>query len=308
MHQTQLDQFLTPKRSPFVPSGLNFLHLPYPVRRLVYYYTEITDNLIDLNFSHLKYYSKGTYPDTLYQHHCSYETWWALRKVDADELDDVWELDDEYDEGCRRGFQCLRLWNTASSLLLTSREINEEVENLLYGENTFRVCRGNPLGFRRLWRMSDRALAALSSLTVRLDVPQDFVDGDGWLEYPLLPTPLDLKSRYGKLVLKDWNTLIKNLARVGRLRHLRLYVVFRAVDMDVVKAVIESMMTLPILKDCGIWVQLGRGKERSKPVSVDNLLAINWNTHLASSKSGINRLARGFFPKPSGRKTKSSLH
>lgn len=241
---------------PFVPSAHTFYSLPQSVRQLIYFHAGLKNLLVDLNYTNLRVYQNDTYPDTLYcqkldtNSSCEHE----LRKLDVVDFDEVWEIAHrgEEDTFCGRetwGTQYGRL----QSLLLVSKQIHEEVEAFVYSGAIFRVCMGQPLGLKRLWRMR---LSNVSSLTIRLDVPKTVIESGGWADSFESLEYIDMSNSWGKTVLKNWTVMMERLAKEVQPGQLRLSVAFRARTLDEVRAAIEPMFRLPRLKDCGLRVQL----------------------------------------------------
>ena len=257
MPQRRLEHYFVPSRAPFIPSGCSFLDLPYSVRKLVYKYAKLDGLFIDLNYTNLKVYPKGTYPETRNCRKLDSEGWYELEKLDVAEMDEIWEISDTEEYASSYGKS---LWGNAyslqQSLLLASKQIHQEVEAFIYAGAVIRVCLGQPLGFTRLWRLSDNALSNLGSLTVRLDVPKTAVENDAWVDSATPPDYIDLSTKWGKIILKSWTSTLERLIRSVRPGQLRLRVIFCAKTMDDARAVIEPMMRLPLLKDCGICAEL----------------------------------------------------
>ncbi|KAH8702921.1 hypothetical protein GQ44DRAFT_778365 [Phaeosphaeriaceae sp. PMI808] len=254
MPQHRLEHYFVPAKPPFVPSGRSFIDLPYSIRKLVYKYAELDNILVDLNYANLKVYPEGTYPETqgcrkLTAQDGPYE----LKKLDVAESEDVWEIDCGSED-------IPSYWRSVwgipyglhQSMLLVSRQIHEEVEAFTCAGSVFRVCLGQPLGFTRLHRLSDNALSNLGSLTIRLDIPKTVVYFNGWAESPTPLEYIDLSTRWGQIVLKSWKLAIDRLIQSVRPGQLRLHVIFYAMTEADASALIEPMMRLPLLKDCGI--------------------------------------------------------
>ena len=256
MPQHRLEHWFTPSRALFIPSGLSFLDLPYSVRSLVYRYAGLDDQLVDLNYSNLKVYQRGKYPETDDCRKLDLGDWSPLRKVDVAARDEVWEIDDdgvvqEYGRDVWGNG-----WGVYQSMLLVSRQLHQEVEAFTCARAVFRVCLGQPMKFTRLWRMSDHALSNLGSLTIRLDAPKNVVDGNGWGETASPPTYLGFSTMLGKSIVKTWVATVDHLARTLRPGQLRLRVIFCAKTLGDARAIVVPMARLPRLKDCGICVEL----------------------------------------------------
>lgn len=178
MRQRRLEHsFYTPK-TVHRPSGCSFLHLPYAVRKHIYELAGIGQAHVDLNYTNLKVYPKGAYPETQDCRKLDGKCIYHLRKIDVDAQVEVWEINNEASDVKTYGRS---VWGgkygKRQSLLLASKKIHQEVEAFIYADAKFRVCLGHPLGFTRLWRLSDNALSHLGSLTIRLDAPRTVVCG-----------------------------------------------------------------------------------------------------------------------------------
>jgi hypothetical protein len=257
MRQRRLEYYFISSKAPFIPSGRSFLHLPYSVRKLVYEFAELDQIFVDLNYSNLKIYPEGAYPETRDCRKLDTKGWYDLKKLDVPGSDEVWETNNE---AVRIEDYGTSLWGRTcgshQSMLLVSKQIHQEVEAFTYAGAVFRVCLGQPLGFTRLWRMNDHALSNLGSLTIRLDVPQTEVCNDGWADPHPPSRYLDFSTTWGRSVLKDWISTLSRLNQSIQAGTLRLRVIFCAKTMDDARAIVEPMIQLPQLKDCGICAEL----------------------------------------------------
>lgn len=257
MPQRRLEHYFFSFKAPFSPSSCSFLHLPHTIRQLIYKIAELDRILVDLNYSNLKVYQKGTYPQTIDCRKLDRNGWYDLRKLDVAEMDEVWEINNDAENIKSYGTS---LWGGVyglhQSMLLVSKQVHQEVEAFTYAGAVFRVCLGHPLGFTRLWRMSDDALANLGSLTIRLDVPKTVVWNDGWAKSQPPSKYLDLSTKWGQTVSKDWISLLLRFSQSIRPGHLRLRVIFCAKTLKDAIAIMEPMMLLPQLKDFGICAEL----------------------------------------------------
>lgn len=171
--------------------------------------------------------------------------------------EEAWEFVDDDDYPPKPWCECHEI---PYQLLFVSKQISKEVHRIIYKENQFRVSRGYPNGLKRLTTMGKRELAALVSLTIRLDIEQETVYFP-WEESHRrycsdIPTPVDIKSRQGRDIVQDWKAVVERLSHVINPNTLKLYLIFCAVDHDTVKSVLEPMAQLPVLEHCGIWVRL----------------------------------------------------
>jgi hypothetical protein len=272
MPQRRLDYYFVPSNPPFVPLRCSFIDLPLPVRKLIYSYAGLDQTFVDLNYTNLKVYPRGTYPDTRDCRKLDTKGWYELQKLDVDS-EDVWEITDN-SESLRQYGKSLwgNVYGQCQSMLLVSKQLHQEVEAFIYSGAVFRVCMGQPLALTRLLRMSNNALSKLSSLTIRLDVPRSIVWDDGWAYSPTPPEHIDLSTWQGRTILKSWTSIMDRLAQLITPGQLRLRVIFRAKTMDDAKTLIEPMMQLPLLKDCGVCAEICGQSCWWKLVSHESLL------------------------------------
>lgn len=265
MSQRRLTHYFNPSRDSFIPSRCSFLDLPNSVRNLIYEFAGLDDLFVDLNYTNLKVFPEDSYPETLdCRKLIDGNGCYKLRKIGAAELNEVWEINDSEWNIKSYGRS---VWGNGyglhQSMLLVSKQIHQEVETFTYAGAVFRVCLGQPLGFTRLWRMSDLAVSNMGSLTIRLDIPNTVVRIHAWMHIGnrltdtyTPPKHIDLSTKCGRKVMQNWTTTLERLARSLRPGQLRLRVIFRAKTKDDARAVIEPMMQLPLLKECAICVEL----------------------------------------------------
>jgi hypothetical protein len=290
MRQTRVENFFAYSRPPKPPpTGRSFLDLPLAVRKQVYVYAQVTDHEFDLNFANLEFWAKRKYPDQFYRTHlfCYHNgsTVFKLRDVSDG---NIWELgkdDPEYDVNDYSEYECCI--NHIFNLLMTCKQVHKEVEELAYGANLFQICRGNPYGFERFWNLSHNAVAALTTLTVRLEKSRTRVRTDSFMSDSAIPSPIDLTLPLGRRILQDWKALLARLVQLSRPNALRLQLIFCAANIESAKALLEPMKYLPLLKNCSIWGSLGQKKGVSilhvSPVSL-NLCAIRTDSKQSSNK------------------------
>lgn len=279
MPQYRLEHYFAPKQAPPTPSGRSFLDLPHSVRKLVYTFAGLQGLVVDVNYSNLKLYPKHTYPTTDDCRKLDTVGWYKLHKLDVADVEEVWEISDSREDVKEYGRSIWdREWGVLQSMLLVSRQIHKEVEAFVYSTGVLRVCMGQPLGLKRFWRLGDHAVEVLGALTVRLDVEKAMVEKSGWKQVGDAGMPsmyLDFSKKWGKAILKSWIRVLERLTRIIQPGQLSLRVVFRAKTMSDARAVIESMLQLPLLKDCGICAELeGQGLWwRAKLVSTVHLVS-----------------------------------
>jgi hypothetical protein len=172
--------------------------------------------------------------------------------------EDIWEFDTEtYDKYIDEWPETTdeHMHYPQFNLLLVCRQIWAELEPLVYATNLFNVCRGNPLGFRRLHRMSDRALASLTRLILRLDVPHGRAYDPGWEHEDRLPFPIDVTHVSECLVVRQWEALLARLRQVLKPGTLELFIICRCMNTKSLAKVLEPLRDLPWLKECGVWLE-----------------------------------------------------
>lgn len=256
MPQQRLERYFASSKSPRPATRCGLLQLPPSVRELIYQYVGLDHTLVDLNYSNLTVYAKGAYPETIDCRKLDTHGDYVLQKLDVPDPSEVWEIEEGEDLDYYGASPWGRAYGVHQSMLLVCRQIHQEVEAFIYAGAVFRVCLGHPLGFTRLLSMSDHALSNVRSLTIRLDVPKASANRNGWAP-PCPPSEsLDLSTEPGKLVLKSWLSVLHRSVHSLRPRQLRLRVIFCAKTMADAKAIIEPMLQLPQLKDCGICVEL----------------------------------------------------
>lgn len=269
MRQPRLEQYFKTPAAPAPDPGLSFLDFPHNVRKLIYEHVGITDRTIDLNFANLFVYRRNEYPSSVfsYKNPC-WHVHAPVRRLRDEEIqfgqEEVWEEDiDENDMDIGYTPCC----DDNYALLLVSKFIHAELLPLVYSSNDFTVRQGNPNGLTRLRNMGKTAMAALTSLTIRLDSPQDyacFCKDD--LQDEDLPSPIDIIHAGGlrcadiakdRLIMEGFKEVISRLAASIKPDTLSLYLVFRTKNVETLRAVLETMSQLPLLKECGIWTFVG---------------------------------------------------
>lgn len=254
-----MEQDLAPARPLCSTTGLTFLSLPHHVRESIYAYLSLSPDLIDLNYTNLKVYPKGAYPETLRCRRLGPYEPYILKKVETATTEEAWELGSETEEGEEEtyGEPCLgRAWGVQQSMLLVSKQVHGEVEAWIYANSVIRVCPGQPLGLSRFMSMSENAIAHMGALTIRLDKSTDAVYQNKWDNCPELPQRIDLSCAWGREVLCKWREVIEKLCRSVKPGQLRLRVVLAAKTMANAETLLDPMMALPLLKDCGICLNM----------------------------------------------------
>ncbi|KAF2678817.1 hypothetical protein K458DRAFT_408523 [Lentithecium fluviatile CBS 122367] len=269
MRQSRLESYLDvpphATREPPQPD-LGLLELPPAVRRRIYKHAGLAGNTIDLNFSNLLIYPYQQYPDSAFavRSRCAHNVDFPIvqRRDDTAPLGagEYWEVEEEGDahqgeaEGLR--LEPCDICSDGRGLLFVCKKISEEVVPFVYSNSTFTVRQRAPHGLRRLNLVGKQGLAALSSLTMKLDA------GDGQLrvdteyseEWP--PQPLDLNNSL-RVTMKEYEAVIEHLSNQIRPRSLSLHLIFRVSSFDTIHKVLHPLYQLSPLKECGIWTFVG---------------------------------------------------
>ncbi|KAH7381236.1 hypothetical protein DE146DRAFT_279556 [Phaeosphaeria sp. MPI-PUGE-AT-0046c] len=298
MPQFRLEHYFTASRPPCIQSGRSFLDLPPHVRRLVYEYAELGSQFIDLNYTNLLVYPHGEYPET--RGCCKvqpFESYSELRKLDVVGWEELWEMDvNSLEQNSVSKSIWNKPWGGVQAMNLVCRDVHREVETYIHSTSIFRVCLGQPLGFSRLERMSETALSHLTKLTIRLDQTRYEVQDDPWGPNP--PEHIDLSKRWSKKILRDWMRKLDLLVRTLRPQTLRLNVIFRARALRDAKAILEPLVRLPLLRGCGICVDLyGQNRFWKKEVLQYSQIECWQLARADTDETDISRLAQHIIKK-----------
>ena len=162
------------------------------------------------------------------------------------------------------GFQDCICQPLPYGLLFVSRRIHDEVSRVLYSENSFSISRSNRLSLQPLESLSSRALAALKTLTIRLNCTtcietHHCVDPPGRCAcHPSCNRQgrhdglIDHTDNRGRAVIKDWKRTLEKLAPHVQSDRLTLAVVCDVKSLSVGKEVVQPLFMLPALKHCSI--------------------------------------------------------
>ena len=239
---------------------LPFYRLPLEARNLVYSYIDLTGRTVDLNFRTLIVHQRHEFYEDiepLGDVNCFHSLLIEIARVKDDTtLEEYWECDYNPFNGypyslCRN--DCLGLWEFIYEDWLQAQTEAPEVFKTMFRSNHFRICRSSPRGFAPLFELPSDAWRELGTLSVRLDgePAEKIVPGGDWARLKEL-TPLNLRSRYGKAAMKDWEELVRRLAQCTRPKHLTLYLIVNALDLETAEAILRPLDQLPLLKGCGI--------------------------------------------------------
>lgn len=268
------DYFALPRPNP--TQTLSFLDLPLPVRARIYRHTDATNHFIDLNFAGLVVHppqktSDGVQHDQLARIKCvcyeyCFEINTPMRSLNGDATLDEHEVvtsDDEFFFGIERMCHAPKKrggWiegcgfdETAFNLLLSCKSIHKDLEPIIYAENTFRVCQGNPHGFERLRRMSDRAIASLKTLTIRLTLPHAYNKADvSWFSQLDRLRTIGTSGPCDEMMMTDWKDVVSRFSKLLESGRLELGVIFRSGSENIVTT-LAPLLDLPPLKNFTVF-------------------------------------------------------
>lgn len=232
---------------------LTFFDFPYSVRKRIYDYTELADGkLLDLNFRNLSF-SHGLYaePDTAFcaQPSCTH--------FDVSTFQEHWQLDPE--ESGTLFFEQCNCYDThyPCGLLFVTKQVSQEIQQLLFSRNRFQIDQASPHGLRWLERLGSYSLSSLTCLNIRLDTegtcePRTRWRTNWWSDP--LPQPMSLGLQSQCPSVRDWSRCLDHLARSIPPKQLKLYLKFRAINTETAEAVLQPLLRLPQLQHCGIAI------------------------------------------------------
>ena len=252
---------------------LSILDLPVRIRELICSYAGFTGFIGDLNYQDLTVYPLDEYPSTedVEDVFCFHGADLPIsRRQDPQTFDEYWES--PYDRFCVRRDLYPQCKNEKCEFGTTCQQsccdyfhdksTHPELFRIMMQKNHLRICQGSPGGFQPFHELSKDVLSELGTLTVRLDgEPLDEIRlGGDWMRLHELK-PYNLRSRYGKTAMKEWEKLIARLAECIRPSHLTLYIVTKASDIETAKVILKPLNKLPTLKGCGIHLHLKASEE-----------------------------------------------
>lgn len=159
------------------------------------------------------------------------------------------------------------------SLLLVCRSVSSEAQDILYSQNCFTISYRNPGGLRALEYINTRAIQQLRTLVIRLTPcscltqcctqrPRRFPHDrrSFWENHDPWNAPyrkdhdrrLSTASRRDKGLLEQWRRICSRLAAHALPGQLKLYVVCMAKDVSAAEEILQPLLQLPNLLDCGI--------------------------------------------------------
>ncbi|KAF2737673.1 hypothetical protein EJ04DRAFT_574410 [Polyplosphaeria fusca] len=266
MRQPRIRDYFNSSSKQSTPPRASFLHLPYPIRRKIYDYTNPVGNLIDLNYTNLKVYPRDCYPDKFWTccRTCSHFDY-SVRSIEIDGTF-VWEAD--YDEDA-----CSMSWTECAcvqppfSLVFTSKQISREVLDLIYRGNAWRVSQAGPNGLRGLYTIPSTSLSKIKSLSIRLGEDVVFQHDPYPYKHPNIPAPISIGTKVGRDAVAQWDVLVKRLAHAMEPEQLELSLTFVTIDLDSARAILKPMEQLLPLAECGIWAAVLSRREYRELVS-----------------------------------------
>jgi hypothetical protein len=271
MRQSRMESFFeAPLRPPPRP-GLSLLDLTPSIRRLIYKHASLVDQTFDLNFSNLLVYPYKQYPDSTYaaRSRCAHYDLPIIRRKDETAPvgeEEYWELDME-NEGWSvttepQLFRIQPCWGCVDgrSLMFVCRLISREVVPFIYANNIFTVRQGAPHGLKRVKLLGVEGMAALKSLTMKLETNKERLRFDVDNVHELPPRPLQLgktSSRASRASLEDYDAVIRRLGQHVRPNKLAFYLIFGIVNFHMLDEVLRPLFHLPELQQCGLWSLVG---------------------------------------------------
>jgi len=256
MPQRSLCHYFPSMFETFQASGTSFLDLPYGIRHRIYILAGLVRFCpIDLNLEGAgrKDYIReilNSYKmvhESLYPQLCFYFGRRFCGKYQ--------EIEEKYDCICPP---------LPYQLLYVSHCIHDEVSSILYSQNSFRISRSNQWGLKPLNNFNPRALAALTSITIRLNSiscvvyhdcappPRDCGCHSQCNRQGLHDRPIGHTARQDLAVLAEWNRILKRFTTHVQPHHLSLSVVCDVKDLEMAQRVLEPLSKLSSLRNCAI--------------------------------------------------------
>ena len=152
-----------------------------------------------------------------------------------------------------------------TQLLYVSRLFHDEIVPLILGLNRFRVYyRNDYYSFSLLWRLSDKALACMRALHVRLNFWPCPRGHDDHPDHPCGlcraqesdEPPVSVETDSGEKLLRGWQILCRRLSTRLTPGVLAFSFIADAQDLPTAKILCKALKRLPKLKECAI--RLGR--------------------------------------------------
>lgn len=245
----------------------HFLRLPVSIRKIIYLKANLgPGHFIDLN------------------------PWPRRRRTNTGEGDDDDDPDDESDDDlCMRCMRCDYDHQRAPdplplSLLLVCKTVSFEAQDILYEQNYFAISQRQSGDLQPLSLLNIRAVQKLSFLFVHLTpcvciephCVQRFRRFPHCVQRPRIPrsastfqslvygrgTPGATRDRHDRLlcdvsrtdkrILDQWRSICSYIATHAVPGKLRLYVICHVQDEAIAKQVIQPMLQLPRLQECGL--------------------------------------------------------
>ena len=137
--------------------------------------------------------------------------------------------------------------------------------SILYSENKFRICASDHRGLLPLSTLGPKALAYLTSLSVRLNACQCVpghcckaseyrcnICSSHWICDRGFDHPLGRISRHDRSLISEWNQVSSRIAAYIQPSRLRLFVGCDTIDHETAKEVVRPLLEMPLLKECSI--------------------------------------------------------
>lgn len=155
-----------------------------------------------------------------------------------------------------------------TQLLYVSRLVHAEIVPLIFGLNRFRVYYRNGYSFSMLWLLSDKAIACLRALHIRLNLWPCLRGHDDNPDHPCGlcgavesdEPPISVETDSGKKLLHHWQTLCQRLSAHLVPGVLAFSFIADAQDLLTAEILCKALIRLPKLKECAI--RLGRAPSR----------------------------------------------
>ena len=172
-----------------------------------------------------------------------------------------------------RSFSKCRCPPPPVSLMYTSKFVSREFLSLLYAENHFMLCRGQPGGLMALTRLAPESVASLRTLTVRLNgcsYHNQLEFSGGSKEWCRCLRSSEDETRRDVLVgtsphytaaRRDWLAIVERLSVKIRPSQLDLRLVCDVKDCKIAETILLPLQKLPRLRHCSIRLSLERSEE-----------------------------------------------
>ncbi len=273
VQRTLHEYFVSQRRREIASRKTAFLDLPFDLRRRIYEYAGLSEGrVIYLNYiaredeCPQKYLGFDLQAVPQQQELSSYSQS-VSRFFDGLSWPDI-RLDRRctcvedpvtYDNPCH----CAPL---PSQLLYVSRTVSSETTSIFYSESYLTVCRSDLGGLSSLRSLSHKALAWITSLSIRLNVCECLSTDPQcctarWHSPGCHPSCRErghekllrkAVSRQEKSAMTEWKRLCSQMATYITPSRLKLCVICDVGDFAVAKEIVGPLLQLPILRECAI--------------------------------------------------------